>query len=74
MKTPILNLTADDREAIRTAVHEAMDLWPNAHLGDQTRRQDMRAAFMFLRMNAEGGSIQRACNRLMMDTIRYEDM
>ncbi len=37
------------KSTVRAAVLDAMEYWPNSHLGDYSRRQDMRSAFKMLR-------------------------
>lgn len=53
----------------------AMDLWPNAHLGDNTRREDMNSAFKMIRSYvAAGHSISAAAGAVENDAYRHEDM
>jgi len=71
----ISNLDADTKEAIRYQVERAMELFPNAHLGDYSRRQDMHSAFRMIRSHAEHqGYIQAGVGALSRDLYRYEDM
>ena len=70
----IRRITAHERVLIRAAVRRAMALWPNAHLGDQTRREDMREAFRMLRAHSEGGRVELGASAVERDTDRYEDM
>lgn len=68
-------ITAYEKNEIRTAVYMAMDLWPNAHLGDCSRQEDLKSAFRFIRRFLDRGfSISAAASELQFDTIRYEDM
>jgi hypothetical protein len=65
----------ETREDIRDAVDLAMTYWPNAHLGTNTRRQDMRSAFKMLRSWAEhDGSIQAAIGRVTSSAYSHADM
>lgn len=69
--TPNQAIQAD----IRHAVGLAMEYWPNAHLGDRTRRQDMRSAFRMIRDHLRAGySIQAACGAVSLDAHRHADM
>lgn len=62
-------------EAIRDAVSRAMDYWPNSHLGDRTRRQDMHSAFRVLRAHkVVRGDLWNAVGCLNRDVDRYVDM
>lgn len=48
-----MTISLEAKNAIRYAVYDAMQYWPNAHLGDYSRRQDMRSAFKMIRSYAE---------------------
>lgn len=63
------------KQAIRDAVRYAMDMWPNSHLGDRTRRQDMHSAFRVLRAHrAVKNDLWAAVGCLNGDVDRYVDM
>jgi hypothetical protein len=65
----------DDLRAIFNAVTMAMQYWPNSHLGDYTRLEDMHSAFKFIRVRVEQGyNIQSACLDLESDAYRHMDM
>jgi hypothetical protein len=49
-KIIIRKILAIEREKVRDAVRLAMEFWPNAHLGDSSRREDMNSAFRMIRM------------------------
>lgn len=63
------------RLAIRDAVGRAIEHWPNSHLGDRTRRQDLRSAFLMIRSHAKpSGSVWDGVYALARDVDRYVDM
>lgn len=71
----IIGITADEKDAIRRAVRLGMDLWPNSHLGDNTRREDMRGAFYLIRSYfGRGQSMMQAAGAIELDAYRHEDM
>jgi hypothetical protein len=45
----VFNLTDEQRASIRREAARAMEYFPNAHLGDHSRREDLRSAFLTLR-------------------------
>jgi hypothetical protein len=74
-KITIRNICADDRERVREAVRLAMEFWPNAHLGDNSRREDMNSAFRMIRSYvAAGQSVAAAAGTLENDAYRHENM
>lgn len=61
--------------SIRHAVGLAVSYWPNAHLGEQTRRDDLRSAFQFIRNRINRGiNIEAAISDLELDAYRHADM
>ena len=63
------------RRVIREAASEAMDLYPNAHLGDCTRREDLRTVMRIIRQRVcEGQRPIDAAQDILQDAYRYEDM
>jgi hypothetical protein len=74
-KIEIIDLGPRTIAAVRDAVLHAMDVWPNAHLGDTPPRADLHSAFLFIRSRvAAGRSVRDAANELDMDCFRYHDM
>ena len=68
-------LDADTSQDIRNAVELAMEFWPNAHLGTNSRRQDMRSAFRMLRSwSMHDGYVQSAIGRLTSSAYSHADM
>jgi len=52
-----------------------MEYWPNAHLGDLSRREDMHSAFKLIRgFVANRSSPASAAAALEQDALRYRDM
>jgi hypothetical protein len=71
----ITNIKPEVRHEIRHAVGAAMQYWPNAHLGDCSRRQDMRGAFMLIRSRIRAGySINAAIGEVEMSAYRHANM
>lgn len=63
------------RRRVREVVSLAMEYWPNAHLGDQTRDEDLQSAFAFLRARLSAGyDIYAAASALEIDAYRHQDM
>jgi hypothetical protein len=74
-KIIIRTMLAIEREKVRDAVRLAMEFWPNAHLGDSSRREDMNSAFRMIRMYvASGHSISSAAGAVEHDAYRHEDI
>lgn len=70
--TPMSNAT---KTAIREAVKLAMAYWPNAHLGDYSRREDMRSAFVIIRSHAErGNGLVDGIHQVLTSAYRHADM
>lgn len=68
-------MTLNAREDVRRAAELAMHYWPNAHLGDCSRRDDLRSAFRFMRSRLNRGwPIQSAAGDLERDAYRHADM
>lgn len=68
------SLSNEVREDIRGAICLAMEYWPNAHLGTNSRRDDMRSAFKMLRSWAEHESIQCAIGQVERSAYSHADM
>lgn len=63
------------KSSIRDAASRALEYWPNSHLGDRTRRQDLRSAFLMIRSHAEfTGNIWEGVYALDRDADRYMNM
>lgn len=63
------------RDQIREAASLAMHYWPNAHLGAQTRREDLRSAFNIIRNRLNRGeSLHNAVAHVEIDAYRHADM
>lgn len=74
-----LSLRTARREEQLQAVVNAVDLYmncaPNSHLGDCSRREDMRSAFFLIRNGVEAGmSIEGAAGRVEDIAYSYQDM
>lgn len=68
-------MQTETRHMVRDAARLAMDYWPNAHLGDCSRRQDLRSAFYQMRCGlGAGDSIQQAAGAVEMDAYRHANM
>ncbi len=68
-------LDPDTADLLRDAVMDAMQFWPNAHLGTYTRRDDLRSAFRMIRSWLKAGdTIQAAIGRVANDALRHMDM
>lgn len=68
-------LAQDTADQVREAVADAMLYWPNAHLGDYTRREDMHSAFGIIRRRVQSGQhIQAAVAYVANDALRHADM
>ena len=74
VKFKIVNLNADTRALVRQAARQAMLWWPNAHLGDRTRREDMRTAFTCIRCVAPKTGINGAAMQVLDSAQSCEDM
>lgn len=70
----IFKLAHWERENIRQTVRMAMEYWPNAHLGDMTRLQDMRSAFKLIRDNAQLHGLDYCIQELQRSAYRHQDM
>lgn len=73
-KSKITNLNTEIREDIREAVSLAVSYWPNAHLGTQSPRSDIRYAFQMLRSWTEAHNIQCAVGQVSGDAYRHASM
>jgi len=63
------------RQMVRQAASLAMDYWPNSHLGDYSRREDHRSAFLRMRASlSRGDTIQSAAGQVEADACRHMDM
>jgi hypothetical protein len=68
-------MDTDTRNDVRHAVGLALQYWPNAHLGTNTRRDDMRSAFKMLRSWARHyGAIQPAIGEVERSAYSHADM
>jgi len=68
-------MSRSDYIDVRFAVLHAMQTWPNGHLGEESRRDDLRRAFRFLRSRVDRGMpLKQATIELDIDAYRYEDM
>lgn len=68
-------MTPTLKSSIRDAAGRALEYWPNSHLGDRTRRQDLRSAFLMIRSHAEAtGNIWEGVYALDRDADRYVNM
>ena len=75
MKYRISDLGPATVTAIKEAARAAMDLYPNAHLGDMTRREDLHSVMSVIRQRVTQGQAPIiAAQDILMDTYRYEDM
>lgn len=74
MKQKITNLDRAARASIKDAVKLAMEFWPNAHLGDNTRREDMQSAFKMIRSHTKSGNIYCGIAAVEDSAYRHEDM
>lgn len=70
----IIHLSPRSKAAIRHAVGLAVRYWPNAHLGENSPRQDIRSAFLSIRNWAPRVGLQASIGRLENDAYRYVDM
>lgn len=70
----ISNLKPETRAEIRQAVSFAMEVWPNSHLGDYSRREDMASAFRMIRRHADQDGIHAAIGALERNAHTYVDM
>ncbi len=73
-KNPINGLYPVERANIRYAVHLAVAYWPNAHLGEYSRLEDIRRAFQQLRASMDVLSPGVAATNLLIDAYRHQDM
>lgn len=69
----IVDISPEEREDIRRAIYFAMRVWPNAG-GDETPRENIRAAFKILRDWTVSSGLPTAVGQLEADCYRYEDM
>ena len=68
-------MTPNAKQDVRRAAELAMCCWPNAHLGDYSRRDDLRSAFRLMRSRLRHGlSIQAAAGAVEMDAYRHANM
>lgn len=75
MTISIFRLSPTERQALRDVVLLCVAYWPNAHLGDDTPRQDIHRAFGRIRMAmATGMDFWAALGRLETDAYRHADM
>lgn len=72
--SPIRNLDSIERRLIRQAVHCATRYWPNAHLGTQTTREDIRSAFSRIRAAEPAIGLLPAVYRVEDDAYACMDM
>lgn len=64
-----------NRRAVRDAASLAMRYWPNSHLGELSRRDDLRSAFRLIRNYVNRGlNVQQAAGVVEMDAYRHADM
>lgn len=74
-KVRVTNLHPHERRAVREAVALAMRYWPNAHLGDQTPREDMRSAFSTIRSYVNAGDdLMVGVHAVESDAYAHMDM
>lgn len=75
MKHRIYDIGPVTLRAVHDAVRDAVEYWPNAHLGADTPSDDIRAAFRYLRRRVAGGmTLYNAAQDLYADAQRYVDM
>ncbi len=71
----LLDPRAEMRQTVRDTFARAMELWPNAHLGDIPRLEDLQSAKRYIRSRLNiGWSLHEAVGDLQRDLDRYEDM
>ncbi len=64
----------DKMDHLGPAIHLALEYWPNAG-GDETRRENIRSAFRFIRNRLNNGmDFYCACGDLVSDAYRYQNM
>ena len=74
-RTPITRISADERNDIREAVLDAVEFWPNAHLGECSPREDIHSAFRMIRSHAiHNGNLRSGISALWSDAQRHIDM
>lgn len=68
-------MTNHQKYNLKFAVRDAMRYYPNAHLGDNSRLEDLKSAFRFVRSRINKGfSLDGAISELEFDTFRYVNM
>ena len=73
-KHRVTGLSPEARNDIRAAVKLAVRYWPNAHLGDQSPREDIRCAFSTIRLHAKWGTVSEGVIAVEADAYRHADM
>lgn len=72
---PVRGLTAEMRASIKNAARDAMEFWPNGHLGEYSRRSDLRSAFGVMRRRFNDGEpITIAAAYVATDAQHHQDM
>lgn len=67
-------MTNEQIGRIRDTVYQAIRLYPNAHLGDCTVREDIHSAFLFIRHRLKSVPLDQAIVDLDFDLYRYQNM
>lgn len=71
---PIKNISKELKDRIKQAVIFAKQVYPNAHLGEESPREDIASAVRYIRrVNVDRG-LDNAVSALEVDLHRYENM
>ena len=76
MAHTIFDIGPVSKDMIFQAAYECMEYWPNSHLGEYSRSDDLRSFFRGIRRGVEmhGETVYQAAQRYYIDAQRYVDM
>lgn len=76
MTHSIFDIGPVSKEMIFQAAYDCMEYYPNSHLGDYSRLDDLRSVFRGIRRRVEvhGQTVYQAAQDLYRDAQRYVDM
>lgn len=69
-----LTLTDRQRQQVRELAYSAMCYYPNSHLGDYTRREDLRSLFRMVRSHADAYGVASALSHAWKSVQSHADM
>lgn len=76
MAHTIFDIGPVSKDMIFQAAYEAMEYYPNSHLGEYSRLDDLRSVFRCIRrrVSDHGQTVFQAAQDIYLDAQRYVDM